>query len=269
MNTVVIAGVGLIGGSFALAIRQAGFAGRIVGVSSSGTIQKAIARGVVDEGLPMEQAAAQADLLYISTTIQRILDLLGEVDAHVRPGTIITDAGSTKREICARAADKVRRGTFIGGHPMAGKESRGVEEAEAGLFSGRPYVLTGRAPELEKWLELIGARLVFLDPQEHDRLIALVSHLPQMLATALASVIGEDPKAASVAGPGAKDMTRLAFSAYDIWADILATNGPAIDAALGSFITRLEALRAQLRSPAMEKVFERAAASAAELRKSS
>jgi len=267
VNAVAIAGVGLIGGSFALAMRQAGFAGRIIGVSSPATIEKARARGVIDDALPLDQAAAAADLIYLAQPIERILSMLPAVDAHVRPGTLITDAGSTKRAIVEHASKNIRRGRFIGGHPLAGKESRGVEEADANLFRGRPYVLTSREPELERWIGLIGARLVILDPAEHDRLVALVSHLPQLISTALAATIGEEPRAAEIAGPAATDLTRLALSPYDIWRDIFATNAEPIDAALGAFIARLEELRAQLRSPNMELAFDHAAQAARELRR--
>ena len=269
MSTVAIVGVGLIGGSFALALRKAGFDGRLIGVSSPSTVEKARARGVIDEALPLKDAAGQADVVYLSQPIQQILETLGSLDAHARKGTLITDAGSTKALICERASDAIRRARFVGGHPMAGKESRGVEEADADLFRGRPYVLTAREPQLEGWIEAFGARLVVLNPEEHDRIVALVSHLPQLLSTALASVVGEQPGAARVAGPALGDLTRLALSPYDIWRDIFATNTVSIDAALVVFIAKLEALRAQLRSPEMERVFDKAGASARELRKSS
>ncbi|MEI9815272.1 MAG: prephenate dehydrogenase/arogenate dehydrogenase family protein [Acidobacteriota bacterium] len=230
---------------------------------------KALKVGVISEALPLSEAAVLADWIYLAQPIQQILETLGRVDAFARPGVLITDAGSTKAMICARAADTIQRAKFVGGHPMAGKESRGVESADADLFRGRPYVLTGREPQLEQCVESIGARLVFLDPEEHDRLVALVSHLPQLLSTALASVIGEQPGAEKVAGPAAGDLTRLALSPYDIWRDIFATNAVSIDAALGSYIARLESLRIQLRSPEMERVFEKASASARELRKTS
>jgi len=269
VNTVVIAGVGLIGGSFALALRRAGFAGTIVGVSSPATIEKALAGRVIDQGMPLAEAAAQADLIYLAQPIQQILETLGTLDPCVRPGTLITDAGSTKAMICARAKDVIQKARFVGGHPMAGKESRGVESADAELFRGRPYVLTAREPALEKWIEAMGARIVFLDPSEHDRLVALVSHLPQLISTALASVIAEQPGSEKVAGPAASDLTRLALSPYEIWRDIFGTNAPSIDAALGTYIARLETLRVQLRSPEMERVFDKAATSARELRKTS
>ncbi len=239
MNTIAIVGVGLIGGSFALALRKAGFEGRIIGVSSAATVAKARSLGVIDEALPLSDAAKQADLIYLSQPIYQILETLGTLDRYARKGALITDAGSTKALICERAADTIRHARFIGGHPMAGKESRGVEEAEADLFRGRPYVLSAHEAQLEKWIEKIGARLVILDPAEHDRLVALVSHLPQLVSTALAGVVGEQPGAARVAGPAVSDLTRLALSPYEIWRDIFATNTLSIDAALGTFIAKL------------------------------
>ena len=130
---------------------------------------------------------------------------------------------------------------------MAGKEARGVEAADADLFRGRPWVLTSPDAELESWIQKIGARLVMLDAAEHDRLVALVSHLPQLLSTALASALANEPAALRIAGPAAIDLTRLALSPYDIWRDIFATNTAEIDAALASFIARLQQMRADLR----------------------
>ena len=258
MKTVAIAGVGLIGGSFALALRKAGFQGRIIGVSSPATIDKAFSLGVIDEALPLAEAASAADVVYLSQPISQIIETLKVLDTDA----LITDAGSTKAVIC-ETARKLKRGRFVGGHPMAGKESRGVEQADADLFRGRPYVLTSREPELESWIERIGARLVILDPVDHDRQVAFVSHLPQLLSTTLASVLAGKEQ---VAGPAAADLTRLALSPYDIWRDIFATNAGPIDAALGAFIGKLEELRTQFRSPEMEKAFMQAAASARALR---
>ncbi len=266
MNSVTIVGVGLIGGSFALALRKAGFEGRITGVSSKPAADAAIAGGVIDEALPLDEAAAKSDLIYLAQPIERILQTIDVIDAYVQSSALITDAGSTKHGIVARAASAIRKARFVGGHPMAGKESRGVEHADADLFRGRPYVLTSREPMLETWIERIGARLVILSPEEHDRLVAVTSHLPQLLSTALASVIGSEPDAAQVAGPAALDLTRLAFSPYEIWRDIFATNAEPIDAALGAFIAKLEELRAVLRSPQMEREFEKASAAAKALR---
>ncbi|MEQ1949002.1 MAG: prephenate dehydrogenase [Bryobacteraceae bacterium] len=274
-STVTIAGVGLIGGSFALALRSAGFTGKIIGVSSLNTIAAAVERGVIDVGLPLAEAAAQSDVVYLAQPIERIITMLDEVDSVVRPGTLITDAGSTKLEIVERAAKAVQRGRFVGGHPMAGKEARGVEAADPHLFRGRPYVLTSPDPLLEEWVGRIGARLVRLDAAEHDRLAAVVSHVPQLISTALAATIGMEPDARLVAGPASHDLTRLALSPYDIWRDIFATNTGEIDAALGRFIAKLEQLRAALRSgPAadfsnLKDEFERAGDAARAIRRTS
>lgn len=267
MKDVSIVGVGLIGGSFALALRGAGFKGRIIGVSSAPAVRAALDHRVIDEALPLAEAAAVSDLIYLAQPIERILETLDVVDAHVRPGTLITDAGSTKRAIVERASKTIRRGRFIGGHPMAGKESRGVEKADAELFRDRPYVLTSHDAELEKWIEAIGARLVLLSAEEHDRLVAVTSHLPQLISTALASAIGAAKGADKVAGPAAIDLTRLALSPYDIWRDIFATNSSSIDAALEAFITKLSELRSSLQSSQMQQEFEKAAEAAKTLRR--
>ena len=268
-RVVTVAGVGLIGGSFALAVRKAGFGGRIIGVSSPATIRAAMARGAIDEALPLSEAAAQSDVIYLAQPIEQILATLDVIDASVRPGALITDAGSTKQAIVERARAAILRGRFVGGHPMAGKEARGVEAADADLFRGRNYALTGSDAVLESWIEKMGARLVRLEPAEHDRLGALVSHLPQLLSTLLASLIASEPDALRVAGPAAADLTRLALSPYEIWRDIFATNASEIDRVLVAAIARLEELRANLQSrPDMQAAFARAAAAASQLRQS-
>jgi prephenate dehydrogenase len=264
VKTVAIVGVGLIGGSFALALRASGFTGKIIGVSSAGTIRAA--GSIIDEALPLAEAAARADLIYLSRPIEGILSVLNEIDSYVQPETLITDAGSTKTAICARAAEKIHRGRFVGGHPMAGKEARGAGEAEASLFQGRPYILTSECPQLEQLITSFGARVVIMSAEDHDRLVAFTSHLPQLISTALAASIGTEPEASHVAGPAAMDLTRLALSPYEIWRDIFATNAPNIDAALGVFIAKLEGLRDELRSPQIEQEFEGAAAAARRLR---
>jgi prephenate dehydrogenase len=265
-SVVTIAGVGLMGGSFALALRKAGFHGKMIGVSSPRTVAAAIERRVIDEALPLRDAAAVSDLIYLAQPIEVILQTIDEIDEWVRPGTTITDAGSTKAAIVARANEKIRRGRFVGGHPMAGKQSRGVAEADADLFHRRPYVLTSRDEELEEWIPRIGARVVMLDPDRHDRLVALTSHLPQLISTALGAQIARAEDAAKVAGPAAIDMTRLAMSSYEIWRDIFLTNSGPIDETLGEFIDRLQELRGVLRSAGMRGEFERAAAGAHALR---
>ncbi len=285
MQTVTIIGTGLIGASFGLALRRAGFRGAILGVSSAAALKEALAVGAIDRGLPLAEAAPQSDLIFLAQTIGRILDtirhldpLLGDAPAGTGAGTLITDAGSTKCEIVDTARQAITRGQFLGGHPMAGKETRGAAAADAELFRGRTWVLTPddpgeietlRAREFREWLERIGARVTVLDSDEHDRVVALTSHLQQLASTALAATLEEhvhSPALRAVAGPGAIDMTRLALSSYDLWRDILATNTGHIERALERYIQELEHIRENLRTRQLQAEFRRAAALAASLR---
>ncbi len=279
MNSVTIIGTGLIGASFGLALRQAGFAGPITGVSSPGAIAEAVARGAIDRGAPLEEAVPPASLVFLSQTIGRILHTLRHLDPLLSPGALVTDAGSTKCEIVDVARQAITRGQFLGGHPMAGKEMRGAAQADAGLYRDRTWALTPDDPaELETpaardfrtWLERIGARLIVLDADEHDRVVALTSHLPQLASTALAATVedalGPAPRL-RVAGPGLADMTRLALASYDLWRDILATNTGHIDRALAAYIQKLEHMRENLRTRQLQKEFERGAGLAGRLRR--
>lgn len=278
MQTVAIAGVGLIGGSFGLALKEAGFRGTVLGVSSQATIRAALERGAIDRGATLEEAAGQADLIYLAQPIGRILDTLHHLDPLVRAEALITDAGSTKHTIVTEARKLVRRCQFLGGHPLAGKEKRGVAEAEADLFRGRAYVLTPAAPEelntpaaraFAGWLERIGAKTVTLGAAEHDRLVSFTSHLPQLASTALAATVAQNltaPDDLRVAGPGLIDSTRLALSAYELWRDILATNTESIEQALTAYINELEQLRENLRTRGAQQEFVRGAELAKRLR---
>jgi len=279
MDTVAIVGVGLIGGSFGLALKKAGFGGTILGVSSEAALRAGLERGAIDRGATLEQAARSADLIYLAQPVGRILDTLHHVDALVRAEALITDAGSTKHTIVTAAHKLVRRCQFLGGHPLAGKEKRGASEAEADLFRGRTYVLTPGAPEelqtpaaqeLVEWLGRMGAKTVVLGAAEHDRLVSFTSHLPQLASTALAATVAENltaPEDLQVAGPGLIDSTRLALSAYELWRDILATNTESIEQALTAYINELEQLRENLRTRGARDEFARAAELAGRLRR--
>jgi prephenate dehydrogenase len=279
-QTIVIAGVGLIGGSFALAMKRAGYTGRILGVSSENTLRHAKEQGVIDEGMSLEQAVPQADLVYLAQPIGRIIDQLHHLDGLLKPGALVTDAGSTKSAICAAARQFVHRAQFLGGHPMAGKETRGVGEAEGGLFEGRTYVLTPAseaemqtpaAAEFAEWIERIGARLVIIGPDEHDRVVSFTSHLPQILSSALSATVAsnlESDEQLAISGPGLVDMTRLARSSWELWRDILATNAGSVDQAIEACISRLEHMRENLKSRQLREEFEQAAALANRLRRS-
>src|ERR1019366_2559226 len=209
MKSVRIIGVGLIGGSFGLALRKAGYEGEILGVSSTRSIGEAVERGAIERGATLEEAAGICDLLFLSQPISGILETLRKLDPLVRPDALVTDAGSTKQVIVDEAKRSLKRCAFLGGHPMAGKEQRGVAAADADLFQGRPWVLTSDLDHpFRKWVASFGAREIILDPARHDRLVAWSSHLPQLASTALAAVIGDKaPDAAAVAGPGLLDST--------------------------------------------------------------
>lgn len=271
METVAIVGVGLIGGSFGLALKKAGFGGTILGVSSEAALRAGLDRGAIDRGVTLSDAARSADLIYLAQPIGRILDALHHLDPLVRPDALITDAGSTKHVIVTEARKLIHRCQFMGGHPLAGKEKRGASQADADLFRGRTYVLTPSASEdlqtpparaLIDWLGRIGAKPVILGAAEHDRLVSFTSHLPQLASTALAATVAENlsaPEDLRVAGPGLIDSTRLALSAYELWRDILATNTESIEQALTAYINELETLRENLRTAATRETFARGA----------
>jgi prephenate dehydrogenase len=276
METVAIIGVGLIGGSLGLALQKAGFTGRILGVSSTRTLTAALARGAIHAPATLEQAAAEADVLYLAQPIGGILETIDRLAPMLRRTVLITDAGSTKGEIVRRASTSLRDCQFLGGHPMAGKEARGVEAADAELFRGRTYCLTPlNESDLETplaasfiaWIQRCGARTLSLSPDEHDWTVAFTSHLPQLASTALAAVLAGVPAdKLAVAGPGALDMTRLALSAYELWHDIFATNRDAVDHALEVYIDKLTEIRDNLQTQQADTDFRVAADAAARLR---
>lgn len=270
IRTVTIAGVGLIGGSFAMAIRKAGFDGEILGVSSPRSIDQALALGVIDRGVTLEEGAALADLIYLAQPISRIIEHIPLIAQFRTPRSLVTDAGSTKTRIMSVAKDHLPPGSFIGGHPMAGKESRGVEAAEAGLFQGRTYIVTPsedadlEIPIVREFLSLVegnlGSRPMIMTPQVHDQVLAFTSHLAQMASTALSCTVLSSIENAThlrTAGPGLHDMSRLSLSSYDVWQDIIATNSQAIEKALDLYIDTLQQFRSIIREPHASGFFER------------
>lgn len=263
MKTVAIAGVGLIGGSFALALRQAGFSGVIAGVSSPRTIAEALEHRIIDVEMSLPEAAAKADVVLLAQPIGRIITLIEEMAPHLGPHTLVTDAGSTKTAICRAAAQFLPEAQFLGGHPMAGKESRGAASADGSLFRGRTWVLTRESSHpFVDWVRKIGAHVLTLGPEEHDRTVAFTSHLPQLLATALGCTVGAGltrDEQLRAGGPGLIDMTRLALSPYDMWNDILTTNAEHVDSAMEALVARLESMRQRLRDGALRPDFEEGA----------
>jgi prephenate dehydrogenase len=256
---LAIVGVGLIGGSFAMAAKEAKLARRISGWDDRATVEEALRRGIIDE---VEEAFASgsvcnADFIYLAAPVGGILDFLQSYGKLVKRGAIVTDAGSTKREICRAArAGLIDGAHFVGGHPMAGSHERGLAHARPELFRASPYAVIADEPAQKgagaiamklviEAVRAIGAQPVVMSAERHDRVVAAVSHAPQLLSTALALSLADadDDAMLQLAGAGFADMTRLAASHWSVWEDICATNGDEIAAALARIIALLETLR--------------------------
>jgi prephenate dehydrogenase len=272
---VAIAGIGLIGGSIALAIRHRWPSVRVTGIDAPSVLTHARSSGAIDEGLPSMADVSEADLVVLAAPVRQNARLLTEVPARVLETAVITDVGGTKRDIVSAARRLPPGARFVGGHPIGGAERAGFGFARRDLFQQRPWILTpqpggdARALDgLRAFVEAIGARPVIMDPAEHDRVMAFVSHVPQLVASALMDAVGGAVAGdgLAVAGRGLADTTRLASSPASVWRDICATNADAISGALDLLIDRLNDLRADLHhGEALEAVFGGAARWRAEL----
>jgi prephenate dehydrogenase len=255
--SVCIVGLGLMGGSLALALRAARWADRVVGIDrDAAMLAAAEAAAAIDAGTTdLAAGIAAADVVLLATPVRTILRLLPEVGRRARSGALIMDLGSTKQQIC-RAMIGLPEGLEpVGGHPMCGKEVAGFASAEATLFVQRPFVLcpvSRTAPaalELARSLALaVGARPVVLDPAIHDRAVGAISHLPYALAVTLMSIVnaGRTPAAWSLAAGGFRDTSRVAGSDVSMMLDILLTNREAVLGWLDAFAVPLAELRSEL-----------------------
>ena len=251
---MAVIGIGLIGGSFALAGRQAGVLGEVVGVArSERTLLEAQHVGAADRTTadPVE-AVREAELVFIATPVAAIPDVFERIAPALADGCVVTDAGSTKRAIMDAAGALPGHVDFVGGHPMAGSERAGVMAARANLFRGRTWLLTPGAasPEavarLRGAIEAIGARVVTVDAAEHDRIVARTSHLPHVVAAALAGALGECCGEDDFIGNGVRDTTRIASGSAEVWREILLTNADDVLAALAEFSAEVERYRSAL-----------------------
>jgi prephenate dehydrogenase len=273
METVAIVGVGLIGASFGLALRKSGFTGPILGVSSPPAMEAGLASGAISSAATLKQAADQADLIYLAQPVDRIIDTLGWLGPMARQGAVITDAGSTKAAI-VKAGQSIQYAEFIGGHPMAGKETRGAQSADADLFRNRLYVLTPEyraVPQsLRNILQLIGANVLEMTAAEHDATVALTSHLPQLISTALAAFLANQKNAniEQVFGSGLLDMTRLAMSPAELWSSILATNKENVLQGIDLFTRVMLDLKQAVQDDNLDALFSIAASFSSHLRSS-
>lgn len=248
----------MIGGSFGLAARRAGLADRITGCGREGDLRTAVSLGIIDEVEPSIVAGSmcQADLIYLAAPVRGIIDFIVNRGSLVKPGAIVTDAGSTKREICRAARKSLSpEVSFVGGHPMAGSHLAGVSQAREDLFEDAPYAIAvdgestrGAKEVVTEVVKAIGARPVFLTAEDHDSEVARVSHTPQLLSIALANACLKygDRAGIRLAGRGLGEMTRLALSRWSVWKDICETNRDEIVTALGELAGEIETLREAL-----------------------
>ena len=276
LQRVAILGTGLIGGSFAKALRRYTPDMHIAGWDREDVAQQLKASGAVNEAFSsaIEPAIRGADLIYLALPVGVTLDILPEVAQNAAPHALVTDAASTKMRICTAAAelfqDEESTPMFLGGHPMAGRELSGFAQSDADLFQKATYALVGPAQEdrdprviaFTKILEKIGARPLWLGAQQHDYAVGLASHLPQLAAVALGSFLydrlDENGLPITLAGPGLRDSLRLAGSSYATWRDIVLTNKEVLSAALDLYARRLDDLRERLGSRDLEADFDAA-----------
>jgi prephenate dehydrogenase len=294
ISRVTVLGTGLIGGSFALALRKYTTEMHISGCDRPEVVAEAKTRCAVDECFSGELAPAlqNADLVYVALPIAATIDLLPEIARHASPRALVTDACSTKVRIVQAAAETFsseKGPLFLGGHPMAGKELSGIAHASADLFHENTYALIAKSSELVvaglqtrssspaneaapspdsrvsafvKILEKIGARPLWLGAPQHDYAVGLASHLPQLAAVALAGFLydrlDENGLPITLAGPGLRDSLRLAGSPYSTWRDIVLTNQEVLSAALDLFARRLDDLREKLATRELEADFDAA-----------
>jgi len=294
ISRVTILGTGLIGGSFALALRKYTTDMHIAGWDRPDVVRGAKTCGALDEAFSGELTPVlqYADLIYMALPIAVTIDLLPEVARHAPSHALVTDACSTKVRI-SQTADELfpteKGPLFLGGHPMAGRELPGIAHADANLFRDNTYALIAKSPEsvvaglqtrsappaneptpahdprisaFVKILEKIGARPLWLGAQQHDYAVGLASHLPQLAAVALAGFLydrlDENGLPITLAGPGLRDSLRLAGSPYSTWRDIVLTNQEVLSAALDLFARRLDDLREKLASRELEADFDAA-----------
>jgi prephenate dehydrogenase len=260
LGKVVVVGVGLIGGSFALALKKAGAARQVVGMGrSKEALARALELGIVDSITDSaEEAMAGADLVLLAAPVAQTGPILASLLPHLDIGTVITDAGSTKTDVVASAraalGDKVKQ--FVPAHPIAGRESNGPDAALAELYQGKKTVITplpenaaGDVGLVAAAWRLCGAIIHTLTPEQHDRVFAAVSHLPHLLAFALVDDIARKPHADQLfqyAASGFRDFTRIAGSSPEMWRDISLANRDALLTELDAYLAQLTVLRGQL-----------------------
>ena len=275
IRQITIIGTGLIGGSLALALKKYAFAGRIVGCDRAPVLDRARSKGAIDVGHTNPSDAVRgSQIIILATPVSGIIDLIERLGPALPAKTLLTDVGSTKAEVVQRAKTVFGKNTgvrFLAGHPMAGKEQSGVEFADPDLFQNAAWFVTpapgqkiydGLSGEYLEWMEKIGARIASIDAGEHDQLCAWISHVPQMISTALAAALveeyGEDAPLLEAGGRALREMTRISSSPYSMWRDIALTNKTNIRSALAKLEQHLAHIRENLDTRQLAMEFERA-----------
>jgi len=275
IRQITIIGTGLIGGSLALALRKKKYAGRIIGCDHEGTLEKARARGAIDDGTANPGDAMRgSDVVVLATPVLAILDLIDRIGPVLPSKALLTDVGSTKAQVvdCAtKVFGKSVAKRFLPGHPMAGREMSGVDFADPDLFQNAVWFLSplpdqklndGVIAEFTGWIDAIGARIAILPADEHDRLCAWISHVPQMMSTALASALVEEFGAEApllpTGGRALQEMTRISASPYSMWRDVAISNQKNLQDALWKVEQRLAHIRENLATRQLADEFEQA-----------
>jgi prephenate dehydrogenase len=272
---VTIIGTGLIGGSLGLALKKRRLAGYIVGCDRAPALERARERGVIDDAaVNPADAVRGSEVVVLATPVLAILDLIDRLGPALPAQTLVTDVGSTKAQIVQHATKAFGRTAaqrYLAGHPMAGKENAGVDFADPDLFEGAAWMFTplprqnvhaGISGEFVQCVEKLGALVAVLKADDHDRLCAWISHLPQMISTALAATLvdefGEDAPLLDIGGRALRELTRISASPYSMWRDIAISNRDNLSDAMSKLEQRLAHLRENLGTKQIADEFERA-----------
>lgn len=275
IRQITIIGTGLIGGSLARAMRVRGFNGRIVGCDEAPILARAQKYKVIDAGeTSPQEAILGSQVIVLATPVGSIIDLVRQLGPTLPPGALLTDVGSTKLEVMKTAATAMgprASDRFLATHPMAGREQGGLANVDPNLFQDAAWFVTpfrkqnveeGLCGEWLGWIETIGARIARLDPEQHDHLCAWISHVPQMISTALAAALveefGDDLPLLDAGGRALREMTRISASPYSMWRDIALTNKKNLGDALLQIEQKLAHIRENLDTAQLKAEFEQA-----------
>jgi prephenate dehydrogenase len=270
-----IVGLGLVGGSIALAARQAWPSALVIGVDRNEVVEQAVVLHAIDVAASDLAIVSEADLVVLAAPVRENVRLLARLPEYIDKPVVVTDVGSTKRAIVEAAANLPPHMTFVGGHPLGGSTGTGIQAARADLFAGRSWLFTPPAPgdgepesgvqealrQLFEFAKALGAMPHTIDASRHDHLMAYISHLPQLLVSALMQVVGDavGDEGLGLSGRGLRDTTRLAASPVDIWWDICASNADELGPAIDVLVEVLQRLRGNLDNrEVIAEVFEAA-----------